>query len=116
MVTQYLMSVLHSQMPVERMGRRTAREMRTISECLDCLLRGELPELGDMLMQRLKALERSVTDGNWTMAQEMELIPPDNSTLSSPAEVRSALQQARRNDRLKARSASRSPGGKRKDP
>ena len=54
------------------MNLRTVREMRTVGECLDALLRGELPRLGDILMQRLKALEQSTKDGHWEVAENLD--------------------------------------------
>ena len=40
------------------------KEMRVVGEALDALLRGELAELGDLLMQRLKAIEQAKKDGH----------------------------------------------------
>lgn len=62
-MVQYLVSVWQGRTPVEKMGIRNAREARTICEAIDMLIRGELPALGDLLAQRLKAIERSVKTG-----------------------------------------------------
>ena len=62
MVT-YLASVFHGVHPVEKVGLRTARELRTLAQALDELHSGRLPELADLLMQRFKALETQVADG-----------------------------------------------------
>ena len=56
-VVQYITSVWHGMHPQSEMGVRNVREMRMVGECLDALTRGELPKVGDMLMQRLKAIE-----------------------------------------------------------
>ena len=42
----------------------------------DLGLEGKLPQLLDMLMQRLKAKVLAMNDQNWTTAQHMELLPP----------------------------------------
>ncbi|CAK0839772.1 unnamed protein product, partial [Prorocentrum cordatum] len=55
---QYITSVWHGLHPQSEMGVRSVREMRTVGECLDALLRGELGHLGDLSMQRLKAIEQ----------------------------------------------------------
>eukprot|EP00959_Pyramimonas_sp_CCMP1952_P454421 9469888-Pyramimonas_sp.AAC.1 len=55
------------------MGVRNVRELRAIGECLDALLRAELDHLGDLLMQRMKAIEQATKDGHWQVAQHLEL-------------------------------------------
>ena len=56
------------------MSPRNSREMRTIAECFDALLAGDLPQLGDLLVQRLKALQLATVEGNRSLAQHMELV------------------------------------------
>ena len=56
-------------------GRRNEREMRTLAEALDALLSGNLAQAGDIMMQRFRACEMSVQEGDWTLAQHLELIP-----------------------------------------
>ena len=55
------------------MGLRTSQELRTLAECLDCLANGQLPRVGDLLMQRFKALEQSVGDRGWSIASQLEV-------------------------------------------
>ncbi|CAK0909926.1 unnamed protein product, partial [Prorocentrum cordatum] len=70
---QCVTSAWHGHHPQSEMGVRKVREMRTVGECLDALLRGELDHLGDLLIQRLKALEQATKDGRWQVAQHLEL-------------------------------------------
>ena len=72
------------------MSLRNSRELRTIAECIDALLAGDLPHLGDLLMQRMKAVQTAVVEGNWNLAQHLELTPTSGSNVVSPAELRAA--------------------------
>ena len=47
--------------------------MRTLALAIDALCRGELPQVGDLLMQRFKALEMSVQDKSWAVAANLEV-------------------------------------------
>ncbi|CAK0870953.1 unnamed protein product, partial [Prorocentrum cordatum] len=90
-VVQYITSVWHGMHPQNEMGVRNVREMRMIGECLDALTRGDLPQLGDMLMQRLKAIEQATKDGHWKIAEHLELIDSTDIGLASSAEASAAV-------------------------
>ena len=62
-VLQYVNSVFHGAHPQSSMSLRDSRELRTIAECIDALLAGDLPHLGDLLKQRLKAVQTAVAQG-----------------------------------------------------
>ena len=68
-VLQYLTSVFHGAHPQSSMSLRNSRELRTTVECIDALLAGDRPHLGDLLMQRLKAVHTEAVEGNWNLAQ-----------------------------------------------
>ena len=51
------------------------REVHTYCRLLDLGLEGKLPQLLDMLMQRLKGKLLALSDKSWTTAQHMELLP-----------------------------------------
>ncbi len=89
----YLTSVFGGAHPAKQVGVRTSREMRTLAEALDALSQGKLPELADLLMQRFKALEVSVTDGNWHVAKQLEVLPSMDLGLTSLAERTDAAKQ-----------------------
>ena len=89
-VVHYLDSVFHGAHPQSSTSLRNSRELRTIAECIDALLAGYLPHLGDLLIQRLKAVQTAVVEGNWNLAQHLELIPTSGSNVVSPAELRAA--------------------------
>eukprot|EP00959_Pyramimonas_sp_CCMP1952_P116002 2425040-Pyramimonas_sp.AAC.1 len=56
------------------MSQHSVHEMRTIAHAIDGLLEGELPEVGDLLIQRLTALELSARDKDWAVASQLELM------------------------------------------
>ena len=57
------------------MGLRTSQEMRSLAERLDSLTQGKLPRLGDILMQRFKAVELAIMDGSWVAAETLACTP-----------------------------------------
>ena len=90
----WLTSIFHGRYPQETIGVRNARELKTLAQSLDALRRGDLPALGDTLMQRFKAVQISITDGNWGTAARYELIPPDEISLASPEERQAAARSS----------------------
>ena len=93
------------------MGLRNYREILTLVRCLDHLCRGDLAKLGDVLMQRVKALERSIEDGHWRVACQLELLPASNATLATMDETTEAVRGRMLQDRLdeKSRVSPRTP-------
>ena len=84
-------------------GVRNQREAITLATCLDHLTSGNLAGLGDVLIQRLKALEAAMADQNWQSARHMELIPPQSAALATTGEKDQASKVELR--MLKLRSA-----------
>ena len=103
-VVQYITSIWHGKHPVGEMGARNVQELRTMGEALDALLRGDLPHLGDLLMQRLKAIEQATKDGHWSVAKHLELVEGTDVGLATAAEVSAAAgtfsEQEKLRDRL----------------
>ena len=91
-VVAYLSSIFHGSHTPQSIGIRTSREMRTLAEALDALQAGKLPEVADLLVQRFKALETSIQDGNWNLAKRLEVIPDSTSGLTSMEERRAAAR------------------------
>ena len=91
------------------MGYRDVKELRTIGECLDTLLRGDLAGVGDMLMQRLKAIQQATKDGNWALAKHLELCDTDNVGLATQQERSEAVQAELQHQKLKGGTSSQHP-------
>ena len=77
------------------LGKRNEREMRTLAESLDAILAGDLGRAGDILMQRFRACEINLLDGDWEMAQHLELIPPHQISCV-PNGMRQEMQREKR--------------------
>lgn len=92
-VGAYLNQVLFTQHSQEKIGIRNVRELVTLAEAIDLLMENNLPAVGDVLMQRMKALESSLTEG-WQMATHQELIPPARASLTTDMERSYAAKQA----------------------
>ncbi|CAK0868476.1 unnamed protein product [Prorocentrum cordatum] len=76
-VNKFLLNIFLASHPVSSIGEDMFRQMRTLSESLDLLIQGKLPEAMDMLMQRFKACQLACKDKHWRSARWLELIPPD---------------------------------------
>ena len=100
-VMAYINQVLLQQGGLQGIGLRNQREAVTLGTCLDHLLSGDLPALGDTLMQRLKALESSIQDQGWQSARHLEIIPPQAASLASMEEKDRAAKQELRMIKLR---------------
>lgn len=98
-VGAYLNQVLFTQHSQDKIGIRNVRELVTLAEAIDLLMENNLPAVGDVLMQRMKALESSLTEG-WQMAAYQELIPPSRASLTTDMERSFAAKQALQMKRL----------------
>ena len=85
-VQMYLNQVFFSQHTEAEVGLRTVREMRTWAAVIDHLMDGQLGALGDVAVQRLKALEASVSEGGWELARHQELIPKTRASITEDEE------------------------------
>ena len=84
----------------QKLGKRDTRELETLATCLDHLTAGRLDSLGDVLMQRFKAVETASRDQSWVLAQQQELIPSHELGVSTPREAEVAAKQAQNRVRL----------------
>ena len=77
---QYFLTILQPQL-ASKMNLRTQRELRTLAVVLDHLARSSPARAADVVAQRVKALERATSEGNWSAAQYLELIPSEHAGL-----------------------------------
>ena len=101
-VTGYLTAIVLGHHTPDKIGLRSMRELQTLARSLDLLEQGSLAELGDLLMQRFKAIEQSLADGNWAIANEMEIVPEALPTLASANEQQVAARAAYLRSKLDA--------------
>eukprot|EP00435_Cladocopium_sp_Y103_P034714 s218_g9.t1 len=97
----YVSQVLVAQHPPASMGVRNHRELMTLARAIDLLLEGQLPELGDLLVQRLKAVETAVIEQSWSTARHQELIPAQAMSLTSEGEKRKAAKMELSHSKLR---------------
>jgi len=69
--------------------------MRTLAEGLDALLAGDLGRAGDILMQRFRACEVNLLEGDWNLAKHLELTPAHQITCV-PNGMRQEMQREKR--------------------
>ena len=88
----YLNQVVLVQHPPGVMGVRNHRELTTLGRAIDLLLQGHLGELGDLLVQRFKAIETAMADQSWSSAKHQELIPAQAASLTTETERKKAAK------------------------
>lgn len=100
-VMAYINQVLLTQHPIQSLGVRNLREAQTLGMALDLLMSGNLGTLGDLLMQRLKALETAINEQSWGSARHQELIAPQAASLTNQGEKEAAARAELRNMKLR---------------
>jgi hypothetical protein len=80
--------------------RGAQREMQTLAICRDHLARGNTAALGDVLMQRFKAVESSASSTGWEVAQHLELVPHRQFSATSMREQEAAARMTIRESQL----------------
>ena len=97
----YINQIVLTQHPASTIGLRNYRELVTLGSGIDLLIQGRLGELGDLMVQRLKALETSLGEGGWQTARHQELIPAQSASLTSEGERQKAARLELANSKLK---------------
>ena len=83
------------------MSPAMGRESQTLSYMLDLGLRGRVVECLDVGAQRLKALEMMMGGAHYTVAQQIELLPKEGSSMSTVPEFTMASKRAREEGRAR---------------
>ena len=79
--------------------QRDQRELQTLAVCCDRLSRGDMAGVGDVLMQRFKAVESSASK-SWEYAKQLELVPETQFQSVSLKEQEVAAKMAIRESQL----------------
>ncbi|CAK0820073.1 unnamed protein product, partial [Prorocentrum cordatum] len=111
-VVGYLQAAVFGHHPPGQMRINTQRELQTLATALDLLECGCLAELSDVLMQRFKALELSLSDASWQVASELEIVPDARPSLASMGEQDLARRAALLRRRLMDAKSRGALGGK----
>ena len=100
-IMTYLQAIFHGHLPQGQVGHRTSREMATIGACLDALAKGDLPHLGDVLMQRFKKLEVEAMEGDERAGETLELLPSRPVGLAGQQELEAAQAEEIRRSKVR---------------
>ncbi|CAE7606234.1 unnamed protein product [Symbiodinium sp. CCMP2592] len=82
-MVRYLLTMVMPSFPSKLGGSEKYRELRTLCQALDCLLRGKVDSAGDILVQRFKSLVMGLRDGTERFGHYLELIPEESLGVTS---------------------------------
>ena len=93
----------------QHLQRRAAgpasREMVTLAASIDHLVRGQAASALDVLTQRLKSCEATLSGSHWTVSQKLEIVPPESMSLTANQELGNAQKEAYQDAKLKWQSS-----------
>ena len=84
----------------ERITARNSKEMGILAEVLDLMLTGEVVKAAEMVLQRFKALETFAHEGDWRLAQHLEVSRPAVVSCVSTRELELAKSTMLMEERL----------------
>ena len=102
-VTTYIHMIVFTEHSREKMGLRNSRELISLGLIADLLLKGQVAKSLAVVIQRIKAIERSILDNTWQTARWYELIPTGESHLTSRSEAKTAARYEKAEQDLKRR-------------
>ena len=88
---RYLLQVYSVHNPPEAIGISAHRELRHYAEIADGLMRGNLPQVLDLVTQAFKAKMLQIEDGgDWSTARWLHLIPEESLSAVPEGDVETA--------------------------
>lgn len=96
----YVMNVFLVAHPMQEVGVRTVRELRTLATCIDFLCQNDPLRCLDVLVQRVKALEVAHQQGSWNQASQLELVLADGQSAVFRPELKAAQAEVREDMKL----------------
>ena len=89
----------------QHLARRTQgpaqRELLTLSTCIDLLLKGRAAAAADVATQRVKSIEQTMGGAHWAVAQKLEILAPEQPSLTPPPEASSAQKEMALENKVK---------------
>ena len=98
----YFLTVMTPQLR-ERWTPRTQRELKCWVTVLDLLAENLGPQAADVAGQRIKALEKSVVDGQWRRAKFLELVEQEDLPLTDRGEENMMRKEQELEEKLKGK-------------
>jgi hypothetical protein len=77
------------------------REMLSIATSIDLLMGGNVAGAMDIMVQRFKSCESVQSGCHWTVAQKLEVVPPENAMLTPLQEMHSAQRDVFEESKLR---------------
>ena len=97
----YLTQIYLVKSPETTIGMRNLRELRTLATMVDMMATNDPLRAMDVALQRMKAIELFVSQGNWTQATVLELIPAEGEQRAwFRQELKAAQQEAKAENKL----------------
>ncbi|CAE7270082.1 unnamed protein product [Symbiodinium sp. CCMP2592] len=81
--------------PAVEIGARNFKELSTIVAVIDAVAENDPLRALDILVQRLKAIELAHLQGNWTQAEQLELVKTGQWSAMFQQELKAAQQEVR---------------------
>ena len=101
-MTSYFNIIIRPQLG-QAMG--PTRELHHLSTAIDCLRKGDLGLLGDLLASRFISIHQATIDGGWQAARHLEIMPLEDVSAAG----QNIVLQARKHARLAARALGQDP-------
>jgi hypothetical protein len=77
------------------------RELLTIATAIDGLISGKVASTVDLLVQRLKSSESTLSGNHWTVSQRLEVLPGEHQLITQGAELLEARKETYTDYRLR---------------
>jgi hypothetical protein len=113
-VSRYLVTILLPALRTQ-VGFRDERELRTLAETLDALVKGRADSAADILVQRFKSIELRLSTGSSRMSEHLELVNDGRVGAVGQAELEQLARMEREGAKVYAATgvgAAPRPGGK----
>ena len=98
----YFLTVMTPQLR-DRWTPRTQRELKCWVSVLDLLAENRGPQAADLACQRIKALEKSVVDGQWRRAKFLELVEQEDLPLTDRGEENMMRKEQELEEKLRGK-------------
>ena len=97
----YLTQIYLVKNPEPSLGLRNLRELRTLAAMVDLMASNDTLRALDIALQRMKAIEVFVAQGNWTQATMLELVPAEGEQRAwFRQELKAAQQEAKSESKM----------------
>ena len=94
----YLSQIYLARNPEGSLGLRNLRELRTLATMVDMVASNDPLRALDVALQRMKSIELFVSQGNWSQANLLELVMPEDEQRAWFRQELKAAQQEQKSE------------------